>query len=216
MTTFVKFCGITEERAIELAPKDGAIGLVIGVAASPRNLSFERAAELAEKVPPHAEVWAVTVDPSAETISRIFNEVGVDWIQVHGAIPTELEWVERHRLVPSVPIAGGGDEVEAPTLPVDDQFRRIHLDSAGGPLPGGTGMLPSWPACARVVEASPGRKVILGGGLRPENVAEALTAVHPWGVDVSSGIEEAPGTKSREKMQKFLDAVAQWDEKNHA
>ncbi len=216
MRTFVKFCGITDEASIELAPHEGAVGLVIDVPASPRNLTFERAAELAEKVPSHAEVWAVTVDPSAERVRRIFNEVGVDWIQVHGTIPDELEWVERHRLVPSVPIASGGEEVEPPTLPVDDQFRRIHLDSAGGALPGGTGTLPSWPACARVVDASPGRKVILGGGLRPENVADALTAVHPWGVDVSSGIEESPGQKSPEKMQRFLDAVAAWEAKNHA
>lgn len=216
MRTFVKFCGITDEHAIELAPEDGAIGLVLDVPSSPRNLTFERAAELAEKVPPHAEVWAVTVNPSSETVSRIFNEVGVDWIQVHGALPESLEWVERHRLVPSVAIPSGGEEVEPPVLPVDDQFRRIHLDVAGEAMPGGTGHVPSWPACARVVEASPGRKVILGGGLRAENVAAALSAVHPWGVDVSSGVEDAPGHKDLGKMQRFLEAVAAWEEANHA
>lgn len=216
MSTFVKFCGITDERTLELAPEEGAVGFVIDVPASPRNLPFERAAELAEKVPAHSEVWAVTVDPTLETIRRIFNDVGVDWIQVHGTIPDGLEWVERHRLVPSIPIASGGPEIEPPTIPVDDQYRRLHLDSAGGSLPGGTGTIPSWPACARVVEAVPGRKVILGGGLTPENVAEALTAVHPWGVDVSSGIEDSPGKKSEERMGAFLAAVRAWDEKNHA
>lgn len=216
MRTFVKFCGITEEATLELAPAEGAIGLVIDVPGSPRNLTFERAAELAEKVPTHAEVWAVTVNPSPEAVRRIFNEVGVDWIQVHGVLPEGLEWVERHRLVPSVPIPSGGEEVVPPTLAVDDQFRRIHLDSAGGALPGGTGVPPSWPACARVVDASPGRKVLLGGGLTPENVGAALSVVHPWGVDVSSGIEDAPGHKSPEKMRTFVAAVAAWEKENHA
>ena len=83
-------------------------------------------------------------------------------------------------------------------------------------MPGGTGTPPSWSACARVVGASPGRKVLLGGGLTPENVAEALAFVHPWGVDVSSGIEATPGRKDVERMRRFLDAVATWDAENHA
>ena len=216
MRTFVKFCGISEDRSLELAPKSGAIGMVIGVEGSPRNLSIERASELAGSVPGHTEVWAVTVDPSSEHIHRIFSEVGVDWIQVHGTLPSGLDPVERHRLVPSFPVATGGAEAVSPVLPPEEEFRRVHLDSAGGPLPGGTGVVPSWPACARFVDASPGIKVLLGGGLTPENVEGALEAVRPWGVDVSSGIESAPGRKDEEKMRRFLAAVNRWEDSHRA
>ena len=216
MRTFVKFCGMNDERLLDLVSPDGAVGLVIDVPASPRNLTFDRARELAEKVPTHAEVWAVTVDPSAESVRRIFNDVGVDWIQVHGRLPEELEWVERHRLVPSIPIPSGGDEVEPPPLAVYDEFRRLHFDYSCVLFLGVTGAIPCWTACARLVDEAAGRKILLGGGLTAENVAHALTAVHPWGVDVSSGIEEAPGRKSEAKMRRFLDAVRAWEDQHHA
>ena len=92
MKTFVKFCGLTEPTAIALAPQGGAAGFVIEVPASSRNLTIERAIELAGHVPAGAEAWAVVVDPTTELIHRIFNEVGVDRIQVHGKIPDGLDF----------------------------------------------------------------------------------------------------------------------------
>ncbi|MGI0140220.1 MAG: phosphoribosylanthranilate isomerase [Thermoplasmata archaeon] len=216
MRTFVKFCGIREEAHLALAPSEGAIGLVVDVPASPRNLSWERATELAGAVPSGVEVWAVSVDPSLESVHRLFEEVGVDWVQVHGTIPEGLDRVERHRIVPSLPIAPGGAEIEPPASPSDEEIRRVHLDSAGGELPGGNGIPPSWTACATLVDRLAGRKVLLGGGLTPENVADALSTVRPWGVDVSSGIESSPGQKDPERMRRFLEAIRAWEETHHA
>lgn len=214
--TFVKFCGITDPTTLTLAPPGGAVGFVVDVPSSPRSVSYERAQALAEDVPSETEVWAVVVRPSVESVHRLFDEVGVDWIQVHGNVPEGLDPIERHRLVPSMAILPGGSEVPPPPLPADTEIRRLHLDVAGASSPGGTGQVPSWSACASVVERMAGCKVLLGGGLNADNVAEALSTVRPWGVDVSSGIESAPGVKDPERMHRFLEAVDSWESSSHA
>lgn len=215
MKTFVKLCGLRDVAAVKEVPAGGAAGFVIEVPASPRNLSPEAARELIADVPTEAEAWAVVVDPAADLIHRLFDEVGVDRVQVYGKIPAGLEFLEVHHLVPSVPIlpvAAGADD---PSVPPAEDYPRIHLDAAGQPLPGGSGTRPDWTVCARVVDAHPGRKFVLAGGLTPENVAESLSSVRPWGVDVSSGIESAPGRKDPAKMEAFLKAVEAF-ESGHA
>ena len=207
MRTFVKFCGLTDASHVAEVPAGGAGGFVIDVPQSPRNLPADRVAELIEKLPSEAEAWAVVVRPSVELIRRLFDEVGVDRIQVYGDVPSGLEFLEVHHLVPSVPIpttATGGTD---PAIPPAEDFPRIHLDAAGQPVPGGSGARPDWEVCARLVDAHPGRKMVLAGGLTPENVAEALATVRPWGVDVSSGIEASPGVKDVGKMRAFVNAV---------
>ncbi|MGC2289061.1 MAG: phosphoribosylanthranilate isomerase [Thermoplasmata archaeon] len=215
MKTFVKFCGLTEPTAIALAPEGGAAGFVIDVPASPRNLTVAKAVELVEHVPAGAEAWAVVVDPSVELIRQIFDEVGVDRIQVHGKIPEGLDFLEIHHLVPSLPVPTGPDGGVVPELPPAESYPRVHLDAAGGPLPGGSGLRPDWEICAALVQKAPGRKLVLAGGLTPENVGEALSAVGPWGVDVSSGVERSPGEKDPDRIRAFLAAVEAW-EKSHA
>lgn len=215
MKTFVKFCGLRDPNAVALTPVGGAAGFVIDVPASPRNLRVDQAVELAAHVPAGAEAWAVVVDPSVDLIHRIFDEVGVDRIQVHGTIPDGLDFLEIHHLVPSVPVPLSSNGGPVPELPPAESYPRIHLDAAGGPLPGGSGQRPDWEICAALVQKAPGRKLVLAGGLTPENVAEALTAVGPWGVDVSSGVEQSPGVKDLDRMRAFLSAVEAW-EKSHA
>ncbi len=207
MKTFVKFCGLSTPETVAEVPAGGAAGFVLDVPTSPRNLTLERATELIPLVPNEAEAWAVVVDPSADLIHRLFDEVGVDRVQVYGPVPEGLDFLELHHLVPSVPVpstpAGGAD----PTVPPAESFPRIHLDAAGGPVPGGSGTRPDWEVCARLVDANPGRKFILAGGLTAENVADALATVRPWGVDVSSGTETSPGHKDVAKMRAFAAAV---------
>lgn len=206
MRTFVKFCGLTDPETVRLAPAGGAAGFVIDVPASPRSVSPERATELVGHLPPDAEAWAVVVRPSAELVHRLFDEVGVDRVQVYGEVPSGLEFLEIHHLVPSVPIAPAPGS-PLPTVPPAEDYPRIHLDAAGQPLPGGSGVRPDWESCARVVDLHPGRKFVLAGGLAPESVGDALATVRPWGVDVSSGIESRPGVKDPERMRAFLKAV---------
>jgi phosphoribosylanthranilate isomerase len=194
-----------------MAPDGGAAGFVIQVPGSPRNLSIEDAGSLVEHVPQDAEAWAVVVDPSAELIHKLFDEVGVDRIQVYGTIPPDLEFLEIHHLVPSLPVPPPGSGGEAPKIPPAEDYPRLHLDAAGQPLPGGSGVRPDWEMCARIVDSQPGRKLVLAGGLTPENAQEALAVVRPWGVDVSSGIESAPGVKDPERIKAFLTAVLEFE-----
>ncbi len=215
MRTFVKFCGLKEESTVKEVPSGGAAGFVVEVAASPRNISLEVAASLIEHVPTEAEAWAVVVNPTAELIHRLFEEVGVDRIQVYGPVPAGLEFLEVHHLVPSIPVGPPGGNLPEPTVPPAEDYPRIHLDAAGQPLPGGSGARPDWEVCARIVDANPGRKFVLAGGLTAENVADALATVRPWGLDVSSGIESAPGVKDIEKMRAFLHSVTDY-ESSHA
>jgi phosphoribosylanthranilate isomerase len=207
MKTFVKFCGLSRPEEVVEVPAGGAAGFVIDVPASPRNLTAERASDLIGKVPSEAEAWAVVVQPSGDLIHRLFDEVGVDRVQVYGEIPSGLEFLEVHHLVPSVPVPAESTGAPDPKIPAAEDFPRIHLDAAGQPLPGGSGVRPSWEVCARLVDSQPGRKLILAGGLSADNVADALATVRPWGVDVSSGIESAPGVKDIEKMRAFVRAV---------
>jgi phosphoribosylanthranilate isomerase len=207
MKTFVKFCGLKDPTWVKEVPAGGAAGFVIDVPASPRNLTAEQAAELIAQVPTEAEAWAVVVDPAAELIHRLFEEVGVDRVQVYGKIPSGLEFLEVHHLVPSVPIPTAAAGQPDPPIPPAEDYPRVHLDTADQPLPGGSGVRPDWEVCARIVDSHPGRKFVLAGGLSPENVGDALGMVRPWGVDVSSGVESSPGVKDVAKMQAFIRAV---------
>ncbi len=211
MKTFVKFCGLSRPEEVAEVPAGGAAGFVLEVPASPRNIPLERAAALIESVPTEAEAWAVVVAPSAALIHRLFDEVGVDRVQVYGEIPGELEFLEIHHLVPSVPVPAVPAGAPDPKIPPAEDYARVHLDAAGQPLPGGSGVRPSWEVCARLVDANPGRKMILAGGLTPENVGDALATVRPWGVDVSTGIESSPGVKDVEKMRAFVRAVEEFE-----
>ncbi len=206
MRTFVKFCGITDPEVLAEVPAGGAAGFVVDVAGSPRTLAPEAAARMIDRVPSEAEAWAVVVRPSAELIHRLFDEVGVDRVQVYGEIPPGLEFLEIHHIVPSLAIPPT-PVAELPTVPPAEDHPRIHLDAAGQPLPGGSGVRPDWSTCAQLVDRDPGRKFVLAGGLTPENVGDALSTVRPWGVDVSSGIESAPGRKDPERMRAFVRAV---------
>ncbi len=211
MKTFVKFCGLSDPATIEEVPAGGAAGFVLGVPSSPRSITADQARGLIEHLPPEAEAWAVVVRPSAELIHSLFDEVGVDRVQVYGEIPAGLEYLEIHHLVPSIPVPVPGAGSEPPKVPAAEDYPRVHLDAAGQASPGGSGVRPDWEVCAGIVDRHPGRKFVLAGGLDPTNVGEALAVVRPWGVDVSSGIERSPGEKDIEKMRAFVAAVERFE-----
>lgn len=215
MKTFVKFCGLTDAEATREVPEGGAAGFVVNVPASPRNLAPEAARSLADAVPSSAEVWAVVENPDANLIHSLFDEVGVDRIQVYGTIPADLEFLEIHHLVPSLPVSPTGVPGPAPKIPPAEDYPRLHLDAVDHPLANGSPTQPDWEVCTRIVEEQPGRKIVLAGGLSPENAAAALATVHPWGLDVAVGVEGEPGRKDLGKMRAFVAAV-EATEKSHA
>ncbi|MCI4368105.1 MAG: hypothetical protein L3K09_00870 [Thermoplasmata archaeon] len=207
MKTFVKLSGLTEPEAVKLVPDGGAAGFIIDVPGSPRSLSIEAAAALLDSVPTEAEAWAVVSRPSAELVHRLFDEIGVDRVQVYGPIPDGLEYLEIHHLVPSLPVPAAGSSDPDPPVPPADDYVRLHLDLAGDPLGGGSEHRPDWERCARMVNEQPGRKLVLAGGLTAENVAEALGVVRPWGLDVGRGIERPTGGADPQLIRAFLAAV---------
>lgn len=207
MKTFVKFGGLTHAEPLAEIPEGGAAGFVVETPRSPRSVPVERAAELVGALPNGVEAWAVTADPSAELVHRLFDEAGVDRIQVYGAVPPDLEFLEIHHLVPSLPVRRPGSEDPDPKVPPAEDYARLHLDAVGDPLATGSSDRPDWEVCRRLVETNPGRKLTLAGGLTAENVAEALEAVGAWGVDVTTAVESAPGKTDLPRLRAFLKAV---------
>ncbi|MGI0132514.1 MAG: hypothetical protein ACREDK_05410 [Thermoplasmata archaeon] len=214
MRTFVKISGIDAPEPLALVPDGGAAGFLIDVDGAPGGISFETAAGFVEKVPTDAEAWATVLHPSAETIHRLFDEVGVDRVQVYGTIPPDLEFLEIHHLVPSLPVPPDGTEGPEPAVPPAEDYPRLHLDVAGTPWKDGSARRADWAMCARLVDQQPGRKLVLAGGITPASVTEALESVHPWGVDVTAGVRGEDGRIDLDRVRALLDAVAQ-HEKSH-
>lgn len=184
MKTFVKLTGVTTPDEVRQVPAGGAAGFITGTPGAPGSLDLASIAPLVEALDKEAEAWAVVRDPSADQIHQLFDEVGVDRIQVYGKVPEGLEFLEIHHIVPSLPIPAEGTEGAEPTVPPAEDYSRLHLDVAGDPLAHACRERPDWAMCARIVEAQPGRKLVLAGGLTASTVAEALSAVRPWGLDL--------------------------------
>lgn len=189
---WVKICGLTTREAVEAAAQAGAdaVGFVF-FADSPRNLTIDAARELQATVPAGIERVAVFLHPAQPLVDAVVAAIGPDWIQA------DVEDLERLRLSP-------GQRV----LPV---FR--NLVSLPGPMPqrclfesarSGVGERGDWSAAARMAALT---QLVLAGGLDADNVAEAVRAVRPFGVDVSSGVESRRGVKDLARIREFVRAA---------
>lgn len=195
---FVKICGITNEQDALLAVAMGADAVGFVFAPSPRQIAPNVARDIARRLP--AEIMTVGVfrDEAPKRILEIVNTIGIKGVQLHGhELPREAAWLSRH--VPFVVQAfAAGDRMldRADEYAVD----ALMIDSA---VPG-SGTTFDW----SIAEAIPdGRRFILAGGLTPENVADAIARLAPWGVDVSSGVESSPGHKDPIKVMRFVNAA---------
>ncbi len=203
MRVRVKICGITRRedalRAVELGVD--ALGFVFWPK-SPRAITPDQAAEITAALPPFVTRVGVFVDPPLDQIQKIVETVGLDAVQLHGSESPEfcaaVRWA---RVIKAFRIR---DRASLETLP---HYRTSAwlLDAFHEAAPGGTGRRFDWTLAQEAVAL--GRPVILAGGLTPENISEAILQVRPYGVDVSSGVEEAPGRKDPERMARFLAAV---------
>ncbi|MDE2341803.1 MAG: phosphoribosylanthranilate isomerase [Betaproteobacteria bacterium] len=206
MRTRIKICGITrpeEARAAALAGAD-AIGLVFHPA-SPRALEVEQAAEIVASLPPFVSAVGLFVDAPAARIQSVLSQVRLDCLQFHGnEAPADCERFE----VPYIKVArirAGFDLIQ---YAVGYRHARAILVDAYVPgQPGGTGRTFDW---GLLPESLP-LPLILSGGLAPDNVALAVRTVHPWAVDVSSGVESAPGRKDPEKVLQFIEEARNED-----
>jgi phosphoribosylanthranilate isomerase len=189
---FIKICGMTDERAVEaaLAADADAIGFVF--AASVRSVTPEYAAQLAAPARGHALCVAVTLHPDPMQLAQIFQVFRPDVLQTDANDLASIELPAGVKAWPVLRGAQAGSLVEKrdPAEPVLFEGPRS-----------GTGKVADWTAARQLAGA---RRVILAGGLSPANVAEAIDAVRPFGVDVSSGVEDAPGRKSPTLIRSFV------------
>lgn len=192
---FVKICGITHPDDAAAAVDAGADALGFVFAPSRRQVDVATATSLVAGVDPAALTVGVFRNHTADEVIEIVEAVGLDAVQLHGRETVETcRRVHRH-----VPVLIRAVDAADPLLATLDDAApdAVHLDS---PTPG-AGIPFDW---SLVGDLTVRRRVILAGGLRPENVAEAIGTVGPWGVDVSTGVEASPGRKDPEAVRAFV------------
>ncbi len=199
----VKICGVTTAEDARYALENGADALGLNfVPGTPRCLDAGTAAALSAALPPFGARVGIFVDESPERVETIFREVGLDAVQLHGEeTPEACRWlIDRGvRVIRALRVKGPETIAEAARYPACT----ILLDAFVKGELGGTGKTFDW-ELARDLAAR--RPVILSGGLRPENVAEAIHQVRPYGVDASSGVEgEVPGRKDFGRVRAFIE-----------
>lgn len=206
----VKFCGLTESADIPAALHAGAayMGFVF-FESSPRNLRLEDAAFMASNVPPGLCRVALTVNANDDLLDRLTQVVSIDMLQLHGSEPPDRVAAVKARYgLPVMKAVGIADANDLPALDayskVADQLLVDARPPKGAALPGGNGLSFDWRLIA-------GRRWpvpwMLAGGLTPQNVAEAVRLTGARQVDVSSGIEAAPGLKDGDRMRAFTAAL---------
>lgn len=199
--TAVKFCGMTRAEDVALACALGvnALGFVF-YPPSARAVSVEQAASLCQAVPAFVTRVGLFVDADPTVVQDAFHRAQLNLIQYHGDETPEycerlgLPYIRAIRMHPDVDVLA-----EMARHPKASGFL---LDAYQPGVPGGTGARFDW----QRIPAVP-RPLILAGGLTPENAKDAIDTVGPWALDVSGGIESAPGQKDPDKMTRFMAAV---------
>lgn len=198
----VKICGITREEDALRAVRHGAdaVGFILWPG-SPRSISTERAAAIARVLPPFVLKVGVFVDASPDVVERAAAAAGLDVAQLHGDEDVDLYRNLAVRIWKAVPLSGPDDVEEAIALPADVT---PLVDAPDRERRGGTGRQAAWDLAAQVAKVRP---ILLAGGINAENIIDAIERVHPWGVDVSSSLEDSPGIKNASKVAVFFAAV---------
>lgn len=194
---FVKICGITRlEDAVAAADMGAdAIGFIFWPG-SPRFVDPYRARAIAAALPRLVASVGVFVDQPADYVHGVANLVRLSAVQLHGGETPEFAASLGRRVVKAVAADASLDEWPSNVT--------LLLDAHDPVKKGGTGKTIDWDRAAAIAG---GRHVLLAGGLTPENVADAIARVQPFGVDVSSGVEQAPGIKDHQRLQALFKAI---------
>ncbi len=199
MMVKVKVCGITSATDALMAAAAGADALGFNFfKPSPRYVTPEKALPIRMSLPPFVASVGIFVDEPVQTVRDVMEYVGLDYAQLHGHEgPRKVRRLEGLRTIKAVRIRGEEDLKELERYPVCAYL----LDTFSADSPGGTGQTCDWELARR---AASRQKVILAGGLNPDNVADAVCAVRPFCVDVASGVEIEPGRKERKLLTDFI------------
>ena len=204
MTVRIKICGIMNKEDAIAAAHFGADALGFVFATSPRKVSAESAREIIKTLPPFVKTVGVFVDEDPERVSSIAARCGLDILQFHGSESVDYCNSFNRRVIKAVRMQSR-DELKNLSNYVD-VVDGLLLDTYVPNKLGGTGITFDWELA---VEARKYGRIILAGGLNPENVAAAIRMVKPYAVDASSGLERSPGVKDHEKMAQFIREATQ-------
>ncbi len=221
--TRIKVCGIRDVVVAHAAVAAGAdaIGLVFAENSS-RRVSVQGAREIARVLPAFVEPVGLFVDVTTQQIRDVADEVGLTTVQLHGCeSPDQVVELAPLRVIKALPFSPDAKQFAAILAPwhgVADSLAALLLDApkddSPDSLPGGTGRAFDWNVLAEVIadgRLGPLPSMILAGGLTPENVGQAISAVRPYAVDVSSGVEASRGVKDPELISAFCQAVRRAD-----
>ena len=212
--TIVKICGVTTYEDAHQAASAGADMLGLNFyPPSPRYLTPQVARDMAQRLraalgPRCPVLVGVFVDETAERVRAVVQQVGLDFVQLSGDESSEMLQILGGLAFKAVQPADLAQalfmaQAYAPLGPQDERAPSLLLDAYHPALRGGTGMQASTEIALALVQAVP--RLLLAGGLKPDNVAERVRTVQPWGVDVASGVEgQTAGRKDWQKVRDFV------------
>jgi len=200
----VKICGVTSAAALDAAVEAGADAIGFVLAPSPRRLRLEDAARLAARLPPFVTRVAVLRHPAVAAVRAACDALAPHLVQaepVPGLSTAVRAAAGCARLLPVLHDGPALLRRPLPSGPVNGGSSAVLLEARGR---GGRGAVPDWARAALLARRV---RLVLAGGLTPENVGEAIRKVRPYAVDVSSGVESAPGVKDPRLVRSFIDAA---------
>jgi phosphoribosylanthranilate isomerase len=215
MSIWIKICGNTSLEDALLAAEAGADAVGFVFAPSPRQVTAAEVAAITPHLPAMVEKIGVFVDATPEEIVSTVQACGLTGVQLHFNADPDLPTRLREQLGPEVRILCvlhfNAESAMQSAAQMDEHARNPHVDavlvdSRTTVAAGGTGVTYDWVEARKVIfgNAEARKRLVAAGGLNPANVAEAIATLHPWGVDVASGVEAAPGRKDVAKVKEFI------------
>ncbi len=210
MSLWIKICANTTLADAQLAADAGAGADAVGFvfAPSPRRVTAEQVAAIIPHLPRQLEKIGVFVDASFDEIASTVETAGLTGVQLHFDAPRELPAQLRMQFGTKLRILRVVHfDTAFPALPDDPEIDVLMVDSRTASAVGGTGTTFDWNLAATTLlrnALTRERGIVVAGGLTPENIAEAISILHPWGVDVVSGVEASPGRKNPAKVRAFI------------
>jgi phosphoribosylanthranilate isomerase len=210
MSLWVKICANTSLADAQMAVDAGADSVGFVFAPSPRRVTPEQVAAITPHLPPSIEKIGVFVEADFASIAAAVERCGLTGVQLHSESLSELSAQLRKRFGLTLRILRvihfGEDAIrDLQAAASDKNIDAVLVDSRTATAVGGTGVTFDWQAArAGIFTGQNELKLIAAGGLTPDNVAQAIAILNPWGVDVASGVEESPGRKDSEKVRRFV------------
>ncbi len=211
MSLWIKICGNTSLEDALVAAEAGADALGFVFAPSPRHVTREQVAKIVPSLPAPIEKIGVFVDATFSEIEAVLSACNLTGVQLQFAASSAIRSQLRDKFGPTLRILqtlhfNPGIVAQAASLASDRNIDALLVDSRTATAPGGTGVAFDWNAAARTLFRNPDfpHRLVAAGGLNPDNVSEAIATLHPWGVDVVSGVESSPGHKDPQKVRAFV------------